>query len=85
MRIFSKGDSALPRLLDSLHLSMAFASVWIYLIQNWGNDDIYDYIPWSVEDFSPQLEHVVTPGSLPRTIAVRSSILPVGFLISLSR
>lgn len=36
------------RLLDSIHLAMAFASAWIYLIKNWGNDAIYDYIPWSV-------------------------------------
>ncbi|KAI0756065.1 hypothetical protein C8Q80DRAFT_1126243 [Daedaleopsis nitida] len=35
-------------LLDSLHLSMAFASAWIYLIQNWGNDHIYDFIPWTI-------------------------------------
>ncbi|KAI0696885.1 hypothetical protein C8T65DRAFT_30156 [Cerioporus squamosus] len=35
-------------LLDTLHLSMAFASAWIYLIQNWGNDAIYDYIPWTI-------------------------------------
>ncbi|KAI0714548.1 hypothetical protein C8Q76DRAFT_727080 [Earliella scabrosa] len=35
-------------LLDTLHLSMAFASAWIYLIQNWGNDHIYDFIPWTI-------------------------------------
>ena len=34
------------RFLDALHLSMAFVSVWIYLIRNWGSDSIHDYIPW---------------------------------------
>ena len=40
------------RVLDSVHLSMAFASCWIYLIRNNGNPAIYDYIPWSVSSSS---------------------------------
>ena len=38
--------STLFRFLDALHLSMAFASTWFYLIRNWGSDSIHDYIPW---------------------------------------
>ena len=36
------------RMLDSLHLSMIFASCWIYLIRHYGDSEIYDYIPWYV-------------------------------------
>ncbi|KAI0658282.1 hypothetical protein C8Q70DRAFT_917875 [Cubamyces menziesii] len=32
--------------LDALHSSMAFASTWIYLIRHWGDDTVYDFIPW---------------------------------------
>ncbi|TBU48252.1 hypothetical protein BD309DRAFT_949988 [Dichomitus squalens] len=34
--------------LDSLHLAMVFASCWIYLIRNFGNTTICDYIPWTI-------------------------------------
>ncbi|KAI0652742.1 hypothetical protein C8Q79DRAFT_939173 [Trametes meyenii] len=34
--------------LDALHSSMAFASAWIYLIENWGDVTIYDFIPWTI-------------------------------------
>ncbi|TBU26595.1 hypothetical protein BD311DRAFT_762073 [Dichomitus squalens] len=34
--------------LDSLHLAMVFASCWIYLIRNFGNTAICDYIPWTI-------------------------------------
>ncbi|KAH9911269.1 uncharacterized protein BXZ73DRAFT_108135 [Epithele typhae] len=40
-------------LLDCLHLAMAFASVWIYLIQHWGSSTIHDYIPWTIAVSSP--------------------------------
>ncbi|KAI0370119.1 hypothetical protein BV20DRAFT_1076209 [Pilatotrama ljubarskyi] len=43
---FMSGVAHLPiRGLDTLHSSMAFASVWIYLIRHWGDSTIYDYIP----------------------------------------
>ncbi|KAH9884645.1 hypothetical protein C8Q73DRAFT_351998 [Cubamyces lactineus] len=34
--------------LDALHSSMAFASTWIYLIRHWGDDAVYDFIPWTI-------------------------------------
>ncbi|KAJ8495068.1 hypothetical protein ONZ51_g1910 [Trametes cubensis] len=34
--------------LDALHSSMAFASTWIYLIRHWGDDTVYDFIPWTI-------------------------------------
>ena len=41
------------RMLDSLHLSMIFASCWIYLIRHYGDSEIYDYIPWCVHSALP--------------------------------
>lgn len=70
----------MPRLLDSLHLSMAFASVWIYLIQNWGNDDIYDYIPWLVKISLPNWNML----SHPVHFLGRLPYVPASFLLDFS-
>ncbi|KAM5533530.1 hypothetical protein V8D89_012809 [Ganoderma adspersum] len=45
---YLKGSHVPLRILDSLHLSMIFASCWIYLIRHYGDSDIYDYIPWTI-------------------------------------
>ncbi|OBZ68460.1 hypothetical protein A0H81_11483 [Grifola frondosa] len=34
--------------LDIMHTAMASASIWDYLIENWGSDTIFDFIPWTI-------------------------------------
>ncbi len=60
------------RMLDCLHLSMTFASCWIYLIRHYGESEIYDYIPWCVltPSLFAQLPMCVLLAI--RTIAVRA-------------
>lgn len=45
------------RALDALHTALVWAGLWIYLIENFGQLELIDTIPWHVDFCTLMLFH----------------------------